>query len=115
MAEAPERLERSTVVALGAMAIAVFVIANDVTALSVVLPDIEQDLDADVGTVQWVISAYALIIGAAGFGNAAGPLLGGFLTDALDWRWIRGRLLPDRRDGRRGRRVAAPQRGSGGG
>jgi EmrB/QacA subfamily drug resistance transporter len=170
MSQATDRLERSTVVALIAMAVAVFVIANDVTALSVALPDIESDFDADVGTVQWVISAYALvfgvlivtggrladllgrrriffvgaaifaffsllgglapdaiwlivaralmgiggalmwpailgmtysilpedraalagalIIGAAGFGNAAGPLLGGFLTDALDWRWI---------------------------
>src|SRR5688572_17762657 len=152
------------------MAISVFVIANDVTALSVALPQIESDFDADVSTVQWVINAYALvfgvlivtggrladmlgrrrvffigsaifaafsvlggaaqdeywlvacralmgiggammwpavlgmtydllpedkaamagalIIGSAGFGNAAGPLLGGVLTDALSWRWI---------------------------
>jgi EmrB/QacA subfamily drug resistance transporter len=176
MAEGSQRLERSTVVALAAMAMAVFVIANDVTALSVALPDIESDFDADIGTVQWVISAYALIfgvlivtggrladllgrrrvffagaaifavfsvlgalapsaltlilarglmgiggalmwpailgmtysilpedraalagsliIGAAGFGNAAGPLIGGFLTDALDWRWILALNLP---------------------
>ena len=32
--------------------------------------------------------AGGLIIGSAGFGNAAGPLLGGVLTDALSWRWI---------------------------
>jgi EmrB/QacA subfamily drug resistance transporter len=176
MAEGRQPLERSTVVALAAMAMAVFVIANDVTALSVALPDIESDFDADLGTVQWVISAYALIfgvlivtggrladllgrrrvffagaaifaffsllgalapnaltlilarglmgiggalmwpailgmtysilpedraalagaliIGAAGFGNAAGPLIGGFLTDALDWRWILALNLP---------------------
>lgn len=176
MAEPSERLERSSVVALAAMAMAVFVIANDVTALSVALPNIESDFDADVGTVQWVISAYALIfgvlivtggrladllgrrrvffagaaifaffsvlgglapnaltlilarglmgiggalmwpailgmtyailpenraalagaliIGAAGFGNAAGPLIGGVLTDALDWRWILFLNLP---------------------
>jgi EmrB/QacA subfamily drug resistance transporter len=169
-------LERSTVVALFAMALAVFVVANDVTALSVALPAIESDFDVDVGTAQWVISAYALIfgvlivpggrladllgrrrifflgatifavfsvlgglapdawmliacralmgiggafmwpatlgmtysilpqeraalaggliIGAAGFGNAAGPLIGGFLTDALDWRWILFLNLP---------------------
>ena len=48
---------------LVAMALAVFVIANDVTALSVALPDIEKDFDADVGTVQWVINAYALVFG----------------------------------------------------
>ena len=163
-------MERGTWLALGAMAMSVFVVANDLTALSVALPQIEQDFDSDVSTVQWVVSAYALvfgvlivtggrladmlgrrriffigaaifagfsvlggaaqsdiwlivcralmgvggalmwpavlgmtydilpadraalagglIIGSAGFGNAAGPLLGGVLTDVLDWRWI---------------------------
>jgi EmrB/QacA subfamily drug resistance transporter len=167
---------RGTSLALGAMAISVFVIANDITALSVALPEIEKDFDADVSTVQWVINAYALvfgvlivtggrladmlgrrrvffigaavfatfsvlggaaqdelwlivcralmgiggaliwpavlgmtyeilpaeraalagalIIGSAGFGNAAGPLLGGFLTDVLSWRWILFANLP---------------------
>jgi EmrB/QacA subfamily drug resistance transporter len=32
--------------------------------------------------------AGGIIIGAAGLGNAVGPLLGGVLTDALSWRWI---------------------------
>jgi EmrB/QacA subfamily drug resistance transporter len=32
--------------------------------------------------------AGGLILGAAGLGNAMGPLLGGVLTDALSWRWI---------------------------
>jgi EmrB/QacA subfamily drug resistance transporter len=163
-------LDRATIVALGAMAAAVFVVANDVTAPSVALTSIEKDFDAELTTVQWVINAYALvfgvlivtggrladmigrrrvffigtaffagfsllgalaqsalwlivaralmgiggammwpailgmvyailpkeraglagglIIGAAGFGNAAGPLIGGILTDALSWRWI---------------------------
>jgi EmrB/QacA subfamily drug resistance transporter len=156
--------------ALIAMGVAVLVIANDFTALSVALPSIEQSLDSDLGTVQWVINAYALvfgvlivtggrladmfgrrlifvigstifagfsviggaaqsadqliicralmgiggammwpailgmtfaalpqekaglagglILGAAGFGNAIGPLFGGLLTDELSWRWI---------------------------
>jgi EmrB/QacA subfamily drug resistance transporter len=169
-------LDRGTLLALGAMAMAVFVIANDVTALSVALPDIESDFDSDVSTVQWVINAYALvfgvlivtggrladmfgrrrlffigsaifagfsvlggaaqdelwliacralmgiggammwpaalgmtydalpedkaglagglIIGVAGFGNAAGPLLGGFLAETLSWRWIMFVNLP---------------------
>jgi len=156
--------------ALIAMGVAVLVIANDFTALSVALPSIENSLDSELGTVQWVINAYALvfgvmivtggrladmfgrrrifvigsaifagfsviggaaqsadqlivcravmgiggammwpailgmtfaalpeekaglagglILGAAGFGNAIGPMFGGLLTDELSWRWI---------------------------
>ena len=58
-----EPLSRSTVLGLVAMGVAVLVIANDFTALSVALPAIEQDLDADVTTAQWVINAYALTFG----------------------------------------------------
>ena len=32
--------------------------------------------------------AGGLILGVAGLGNAVGPLLGGFLTDELSWRWV---------------------------
>jgi len=163
-------LDRGTMLALGAMALSVFLIANDFTALSVALPNIEADFDSDVSTVQWVINGYALVfgvlivtggrladmfgrrrlffvgagifaafsavaaaapslgvllaaralmgvggaimwpavlgmtfaalpakkaglagglvLGVAGIGNAFGPLLGGFLTDALSWRWV---------------------------
>src|SRR3954452_21808474 len=169
-------MERSVKVALAAMAAAVFVIANDVTALSVALPDIEREFDSNVSTVQWVINAYALvfgvlivsggrladlfgrrriffvgsavfatfsllgalaqsdiwlivcralmgiggammwpailgmtyaalpedkaglagglIIGSAGFGNAAGPLIGGFVTDSFGWQWVLVLNLP---------------------
>jgi EmrB/QacA subfamily drug resistance transporter len=165
-----ERLDRKTILALIAMGVAVFIIANDFTALAVALPAIEKQFDTDVGTVQWVINAYALtfgvlivvggrladifgrkrifiigaaifaafsvlggvaqdtawliacrtlmgiggammwpailgmtfaalpesraglagglILGAAGIGNAVGPMFGGVLTDALSWRWI---------------------------
>jgi len=48
---APARFDRGVVPALVAMAMAVFVIANDVTALAV-LPEIERDFDVGVDTVQ---------------------------------------------------------------
>jgi EmrB/QacA subfamily drug resistance transporter len=32
--------------------------------------------------------AGGIILGAAGLGNAVGPLIGGVLTDTLSWRWI---------------------------
>jgi len=152
------------------MGIAVVVIANDFSAINVALPTMESDFDTDVGTIQWVVNAYALtfgvmivtggrladmfgrrnafflgtaifasmsllggaaqteawliasrtlmgiggalmwpailgmtfailpeekaglaggiILGAAGLGNAMGPLIGGVLTDLLSWRWI---------------------------
>jgi EmrB/QacA subfamily drug resistance transporter len=165
-----ERLSKSTMLGMVAMGVAVLVVANDFTALSVALPAIERDLHSKVTTVQWVINGYAmvfgvlivtggrladmfgrrrifiagaaifaafsvmggiapdvrlllasrflmgvggammwpailgltygllppskaglaggLILGAAGFGNAVGPLLGGVLTDSVGWRWI---------------------------
>lgn len=56
-------LDHTTVLALVAMGVAVFIIANDFTALAVALPAIEKQFDTDVGTVQWVINAYALTFG----------------------------------------------------
>jgi EmrB/QacA subfamily drug resistance transporter len=165
-----ERIGRGSALALIAMAMAVFVLANDFAAINVAIPQIERDFDTDVTTAQWVVNAYALtfgvllvtggrladlfgrrraffvgsaifasmslvggvaqseawligarvlmgiggalmwpailgmtyaampekraglagglILGAAGFGNAAGPLIGGAFTDFLSWRWI---------------------------
>jgi EmrB/QacA subfamily drug resistance transporter len=167
---ATTRLDRATVVALVAVALGIFVIANDFTALAVVVVDIENDLGTTLNRAQWVINAYTvvfgvlivtggrladllgrrrvflvgatifatfsllgglapnielliaaralmgiggammwpavlgmtfgllpeekaglaggLVLGVAGLGNAAGPLIAGLLTDFLDWRWV---------------------------
>jgi len=167
---ARDEIDRGTWLALIAMGIAVFVLANDFSAINVAIPQIERDYETDVSTAQWVVNAYALtfgvlivtggrladifgrrrtffagsaifasmslagglaptestliaarvlmgiggammwpailgmtysalpeqraglagglILGAAGIGNAAGPLIGGALTDFVDWRWI---------------------------
>jgi EmrB/QacA subfamily drug resistance transporter len=61
--DAKEPLGRGTILALVALSLAVFLVANDFTALSVALPNMERDLDTDVTTVQWVINAYALVFG----------------------------------------------------
>jgi EmrB/QacA subfamily drug resistance transporter len=58
-----ERISTQTWVAIGAMSLAVFAVANDFTAMNVVLPAIEKELDTDLATVQWVVSGYALIFG----------------------------------------------------
>ncbi|MFL5908539.1 MAG: MFS transporter [Solirubrobacterales bacterium] len=163
-------IERGTWLALISMGIAVFVLANDFSAINVAIPQIEEDFKTDTSTAQWVVNAYALtfgvllvtggrladmfgrrsiffvgsvifatmsflggvagtedwligsrvlmgiggalmwpailgmtyaalpeeraglagglILGAAGVGNAAGPLIGGALTDFASWRWI---------------------------
>jgi EmrB/QacA subfamily drug resistance transporter len=152
------------------MALGVFVVANDFTALSVAIPRIEAQLHTTVSRAQWAINGYALvfgvlivtggrladmfgrkrafiagasvfgffsllsglmpnidllitcralmgvggalmwpavlgmtyailpaekkglagglILGVTGFGNAVGPLLGGWLTDAASWRLV---------------------------
>jgi EmrB/QacA subfamily drug resistance transporter len=164
------QLTRQEIFGLVAMSVAVLVIANDFTALSVAIPAIEAEFGVDLTTAQWVINGYAMvfgvlivtggrladmfgrrtvfmigaaifalfsviggfapdisvllgarflmgvggammwpailgmtyallpaeraglaggiILGAAGFGNAVGPLLGGALTDTIGWRWI---------------------------
>ncbi len=41
------------------MGLGVFVIANDFTALSVAIPEIESDLDTNLNQSQWVINGYA--------------------------------------------------------
>ncbi len=63
MATTDDRIDRGTMLALVAMALGVFVIANDFTALSVAIPQIEKDLGTDLSTAQWVINGYALVFG----------------------------------------------------
>ena len=58
-----DTLDRGTKLALVAMALGVFVIANDFTALSVAIPKLESELHADLSTAQWVINGYALVFG----------------------------------------------------
>lgn len=60
---AAAKLDRSTVVALVAMGLGVFVVANDFTALAVVVVDIERDLGTTLNRAQWVINAYTVVFG----------------------------------------------------
>ena len=55
-----ERLDRGTLIALVAMSLGVFLVANDFTALGVAFPDIER-LRHGRRAVQWVINGYALM------------------------------------------------------
>src|SRR4249920_2289169 len=58
-----DRIDAKTWMALIAMALGVFVIANDFTALSVAIPNIEHDLSTSLTKAQWVINGYALVFG----------------------------------------------------
>jgi EmrB/QacA subfamily drug resistance transporter len=76
-----ERLGRSTMAAMAAMALATLVIAIDFTAFSVALPSMERDLRASLATVQWVINAYAVVFGVV-------IVTGGRLADMLGRRTV---------------------------
>ena len=60
---AESRIDSATVVSLAAMALGIFVIANDFTALSVAVVPIENDLDTTLNRAQWVINAYTVVFG----------------------------------------------------
>lgn len=58
-----ERLGGDAVVALIALSLGIFVVANDFTALSVAVPAIESDLGTTLNRVQWVINGYTVVFG----------------------------------------------------
>ena len=76
-----ERLDRRTIIGMFAMGIAILVIANDFTALSVVVPAIEKAFNTDVTTAQWVINSYAMVFGVV-------LVTGGRLADIFGRRRI---------------------------
>ena len=59
----PDHLSKATILGMIAMGVAVLVVANNFTALSVALPAIEDDLHTKVATVQWGINGYAMVFG----------------------------------------------------
>lgn len=163
-------MSRKQILTFIAMGIGVGVIAVDIAAINVALPDVEKDFQTTIGVVEWVVNGYALsfgvlmvtcgrfadtfgrrkifymgvvvfglaslvgglawspevligarvvqgagaallwpailgivyssvsddqkgfavglILGAAGVGNAAGPLIGGGITELISWRWV---------------------------
>jgi EmrB/QacA subfamily drug resistance transporter len=78
---AVNRLDRATLLALVAMGLGVFVIANDFTALSVAIPEIESDLDAGLSQAQWVINGYSVVFGVL-------IITGGRLADQVGRRRV---------------------------
>ena len=58
-----DELQGGTLVALVAMALGIFVVANDFTALSVAIVDIEGDLDTTLIRALWVINADTVVFG----------------------------------------------------
>lgn len=56
-------LSSTTMLALVAMMIATFLVANDFTALTVAVDPIENDFDTSLNRAQWVINAYTVVFG----------------------------------------------------
>ena len=49
---------------LVAVCVATFMLLLDITVVNVALPDIQQDLDASLSSLQWVVDAYSLTLAA---------------------------------------------------
>jgi EmrB/QacA subfamily drug resistance transporter len=75
------RLDRATVVSLVAMALGIFAVAADFTALAVVVVDIERDLGTTLNRAQWVINAYTVVFGVL-------IVTGGRMADQLGRRRV---------------------------
>src|SRR5919205_1201690 len=76
---APRRADRRRWSALALIVTAQFMVILDVAIVNVALPSIKSDLGFTQTSLQWVISAYAILFGAA-------LLLGGRLADLLGRR-----------------------------
>src|SRR6188474_3411795 len=66
---------------LGAVSFGLFMIMLDNTVVNVALPSIQEDLDAGLSELQWIVTGYALTF-------AALMLIGGKLADAYGRRLI---------------------------
>ena len=68
--------DHGTLLALIAMGLGVFLIANDFTAFSVAIPKIEAELHTTLNRAQWVINGYNVLFGVL-------IVTGGRLADLL--------------------------------
>ena len=98
------------------MALGVFVIANDFTALSVAIPRIEADLHTSLNRAQWVINGYALVFGVLIVtGGRLADMFGRkrmFMGGAIIWPAVLGltyMILPASKKGLAGGLMYLPQ------
>jgi MFS family permease len=52
-----------------------------------ILP-VAQTISADLFTLEQRVKVQAIYAAVFGFASIVGPLIGGFLTDSLSWRWV---------------------------
>lgn len=74
-------MRKETVLALLALGLGNFMVAQDLAALNVSLPSIERELNIDLSTAQWIVNAYLLVFGMT-------IVTGGRLADELGRRRI---------------------------
>src|SRR5436853_70368 len=66
---------------LAAVSFGLFMIMLDNTIVNVALPSIERSLHLKISELEWVVTGSALAF-------AIGPLVGGLLTERINWNWI---------------------------
>src|SRR5262245_4139896 len=74
-------MRKEVVLAVVALGLGNFMLAQDLAALNVALPSIERNLEIDLTTAQWVVNAYMLVYGML-------IVTGGRLADELGRRRI---------------------------
>src|SRR5215216_2894006 len=88
-AHRPSEDEHRGLALLFLLALAQLMVILDISVVNVALPELSGDLQLPRGDVGWTVTSYSLAFGSLLLlGGRAAVLLGGVLTELVDWRAI---------------------------